>query len=106
MFTSAKVSRASFVKATNSILLSLNVLGALVYLKRAAISWAIPQEQGLNAITGEPFVWAAAILPIVAVFFLLDVTWAAFIVKTWKSRLWVVVAIVWLAVVAIDFAHH
>ncbi len=49
-------------------LLTVNVLGAITYVIAASRSWAIPQERGLNSTTGEPFVWALFVVPIFAVF--------------------------------------
>lgn len=62
-------------------LLLLNVIGALAYLIRASSPRMLPQEReaGIHSITGEPFVWLLAILPIVAFFLLLNVIWGAVI---------------------------
>jgi hypothetical protein len=91
-------------------LLLLNVIGAFAYLIRASSAWAIPQERetGIHSITGEPFVWFLAIVPIVAFFFLLNVVWGAVIVRRqWQAvGFWLLTALVWLGAVAIDFAHH
>ena len=91
-------------------LLLLNVIGAFAYLIRASSAWAIPQERetGIHSITGEPFVWFLAIVPIVAFFFLLNVVWGAVIVRRqWQAvGFWLLTALVWLGVAAIDFAHH
>jgi hypothetical protein len=91
-------------------LLLLNVIGALAYLIRASTAWAIPQEReaGIHSITGEPFVWFLAILPIVAFFLVLNVVWGAVIVRRkWQAvSFWLLTALVWLGAVAIDFAHH
>jgi len=76
---------------------------------RASAGWRIPSEHGIIPVTGEPFVWFAAILPILAVYPLLNLVWAVFILarRRWRSgRLWLVTAAVWLCAVAIDFAHH
>jgi hypothetical protein len=91
-------------------LLLLNVIGALAYLIRFSRAWAIPQEReaGIHSITGEPFVWFLAILPIVAFFLVLNVVWGAVIVRRkWQAvSFWLLTALVWLGAVAIDFAHH
>jgi hypothetical protein len=91
-------------------LLLLNVIGAFAYLIRASSAWAIPQERaaGIHSITGEPFVWFLAILPIVAFFIVLNVVWGAVIVRRqWQAiSFWLLTALVWLGAVAIDFAHH
>jgi hypothetical protein len=91
-------------------LLVLNAIGAVVYLYRASPSWAIPAERelGLHSTTGEPFIWFVGILPVVAVFFVLNVTWGALILRRrWRSgRLWLLATACWLVAVWVDFAHH
>jgi uncharacterized membrane protein YoaK (UPF0700 family) len=88
----------------------LYVIGALAYLIRASSAWAIPQERaaGSRSITGEPFVWFLAILPIIVFFFVLNVVWGAVIVRRkWQAAtFWLLTALVWLGAVANDFAHH
>ena len=63
--------RSRLMQRVNVVLLVLNVIGAIGYVARASLSWAIPQEHGVVPITGEPLVWAVAVLPIFAVFLLL-----------------------------------
>lgn len=90
-------------------LFASNLIGAVVYVYRASLSWAIPQESGLHSQTGEPFVWAFAVIPIVAVFFVADVAWGTLIVvrRPWRGGyLWLLTVLIWLVAVAIDFAHH
>jgi hypothetical protein len=91
------------------VLLVLNVIGAWVYLDRASLSWARPEEQGLIPITGQPYIWFAAIVPVLAVFFPLNLIWGALILR-YRQRssglFWSVAAVIWLGVIAIDFAHH
>ncbi len=91
-------------------LLLLNVIGAFAYLIRASSAWAIPQEwaAGIHSITGEPFVWFLAVLPIVTFFFVLNVVWGAVIVRRqWQAAsFWLLTALIWLGALAIDFAHH
>lgn len=89
----------------NLVLLVLNVIGAIIYVVRASSGWAIPGEP----VTGEPFVWAIAILPVCAVFFVLNVTWGALILyyRQWRGgRFWLFAAFIWLVASAVDFAHH
>ena len=91
------------------VLLVLNFIGAIIYVHRASLSWAIPQEKGLHSQTGEPFIWALSIFPVCAVFFVLNLTWSAFILarKQWQSGIfWLLTIPIWLAAVVIDFAHH
>ena len=57
------------------VLFIVNVLGAITYVIAASPSWAIPHERGLNSTTGEPFVWALFVVPIFAVFALVNLSW-------------------------------
>ena len=93
------------------VLLVLNFIGAVVYVVRASNGWVIPRERelGLHSVTGEPYVWALFVFPICAVFFVLNLTWGAFILarKQWRSGIfWLLTIPIWLAAVVIDFAHH
>jgi hypothetical protein len=87
----------------------VNLIGAIVYVGAASPSWAIPQERGLHSTTGEPFVWAAFVLPIFAGFTLLNLLWGIYICvgKRWRDGYFLLVtAANWLIAVWIDFAHH
>jgi hypothetical protein len=91
------------------MLLVLNTLGAVIYVFRASPSWAIPQEHGLISPTGEPFVWAAAVFPILAAFLLLNLIWGIVILvrKQWFNvRLWLLTTPIWMVAIGIDFYHH
>ena len=68
-------------------LLVVNVIGAIAYVAAASNGWRIPQEQGVVPITGEPFVWFNSILPIVAIFSVLDLAWGAVILarRQWRG---------------------
>lgn len=93
----------------NTLLLAGNIVGAVVYLIASSYSWALPPERGMNATTGEPFVWALGVLPIWAVFLLLNLIWGGLIVvrKHWRSgRFLLVTGGIWLISVVVDFAHH
>lgn len=106
---SSLAARFGLTQRSNLILLFLNLAGALLYVWRSSFSWAIPQEKGLNSTTGEPFIWAIAILPVLAVALLVNVPWGVMILrrKEWSSgRLWIAVGAIWLIAIAIDFAHH
>jgi len=92
-------------------LVAVNLLGAIGYLVAASPSWAIPveRESGIHSITGEPFVWANSVWPILTLFFLLNLSWAAFILakRRWQDgRLWLIAPVIWLVAISIDFAHH
>jgi len=106
---SSIISRFGLKQRTNIILLVINVAGAFLYVWRASFSWAIPEEKGLNSITGEPFIWAVAVLPVFAVALLMNISWGVIILRRrrWASgRLWLFTATIWLVAIAIDFAHH
>ena len=92
-------------------LLAINVLGAIGYIAAASPSWAIPEERenGIHSVTGEPFVWALSVWPILALFLLLNLGWAAVILakRRWPDgRLWLIAPLIWLVAILIDFAHH
>jgi len=91
--------------------LLLNILGAIGYLIAVSPSWAIREERqaGIRSITGEPFVWATLGWPILALFFLLNLSWAAFVIskRQWiDGRYWVITPVIWIIALWIDFAHH
>lgn len=89
----------------------MNLVGSVGYLVAVSPSWAIPveRENGIHSITGEPFIWALAGWPILALFFVLNLSWAAFILvkgrrQQWRS--WLIAPLIWLVSLWIDFAHH
>jgi hypothetical protein len=93
------------------VLLGLNAIGAGTYVLLASRAWVIRHEcqAGLNSITGEPFVWFISIAPVIAVFFLLNLTWGTIILKRrqWKTgRMWSAAAAIWIVASIIDFLHH
>ena len=93
------------------VLLALNCFGAVIYVVGASHAWAIPQEReaGLHSVTGEPFVWASYVIPICAVFLVLNLTWGARIIarRQWQSGIfWLLAIPIWIVAVVIDFAHH
>jgi hypothetical protein len=74
------VTRQSNITAQrwSAMLLVFNLIGTVMYVYRASCGWVLPRERGLHSVTGEPFIWALAIFPVCVVFFLLNLTWAAF----------------------------
>jgi len=92
------------------ILLLVNFIGAVFYVIRASNGWVVPQERELGIpVTGEPFVWAASIAPVCAVFLVLNLTWGAFILarKLRQSGIfWLSTIPIWLTALVIDFVHH
>lgn len=106
-----QLTKLSFV-AQSMVLFGANVIGAILYVIAASRGgWANPEERaaGIYTTTGEPFVWALNILPIVAIFLVINLVWGARILTRpqWQGgRLWLLTAAVWLGAVVIDFAHH
>ena len=101
--------RIRLTQRTNLILLTLNVLGAVVYVCLASRGWRIPEEKGMVPVTGEPLVWAIGVFPIWAVSLLLNAIWGLLILRwrQWRSgRLWLLLVPLWLIAVVIDFAYH
>jgi hypothetical protein len=88
-----------------------NAVGAILYVLAASHGgWAIPEERaaGIYATTGEPFIWARNIFPIVAVFLVINITWTIMLARRkWKGGgFWLLAAVLWLGALAVDFAHH
>ena len=99
------------IGAQSTALLVANVIGAILYVFAASRGgWAIPAERaaGIYTTTGEPFIWFLNILPIVAIFLVINVTWAVILARRqWNSgRFWLLALLGWLTAVVIDFAHH
>jgi hypothetical protein len=90
-------------------LLIVNIAGVFVYVSRASHGWVIPEEQGMIPIVGEPYVWFAAIAPVVALFVVVNAAWTWLIIARGQRRqrlFLVLTAAVWLIGIGIDFAHH
>ena len=92
-------------------LIAANVLGAIGYLAAASPSWAIPEERaaGIQSITAEPMVWALSVWPILALFLLVNLSWATVIIakRRWQdARFWLITPLIWLVSISIDFTHH
>jgi hypothetical protein len=67
------------------------------------------RESGIYTVTGEPFVWALSIWPIVAFFVVVNAVWAAVIIvrRRWRdARVWFITPLIWLVAILIDFSHH
>jgi hypothetical protein len=77
------------------MLLVLNFLGTFVYAWAASHGWVRPEEQ--EFVSGEPFIWFLFVFPVCVVFFVLNLTWGAFILyrKQWR------IGIFWLVLIPI-----
>jgi hypothetical protein len=100
-----------FVFRLSLILFIANVIGALTYVRAVEPSWVIPEERaaGIHTVTGEPIVWAGAILPFIIGFGLLDAFWGVCLLilkKRRSSYFWLAAAVIWIIAIVIDFAHH
>jgi hypothetical protein len=69
----------------DGVLLLANALGAVIYVLRARQAWVIPEEaaNGIHTITGEPFLWAAAALPVWIVFLVINLLG---VLRSWRAR--------------------
>src|SRR5258708_12309772 len=65
----------------NVILLLVNIVGVVVFLWLGSWTWMPPEERrlGIHSVTGEPLIWAFSALPVLAIFFLVNVSWGAVI---------------------------
>lgn len=74
-------------RATLAVI-TANVLGAIMYVVEASSSWAIPEERaaGIYSITGEPFVWAFSVWPVLTLFILLNLVWAGVLISRRRWR--------------------
>ena len=102
--------KLSFPKISVAIFVA-NVLGIAVYLLGARHAWVIPAEKanGIHSITGEPFVWAAAVLPVWMVFLVINLAWGWMILvrRRWlDGRIWLMAFFIWIVAVVVDFTHH
>lgn len=86
-----------------------NAVGAVFYLVGTSHGWVNPAEHGMIPVTGEPFVWALAAFPILAVFTLINIMWGVLLLRRRRchgGRVWLATAVLWLVVIWIDFMHH
>jgi hypothetical protein len=63
----------------------------------------------LHSVTAEPLIWGFSVMPILLIFFVVNVIWDGLILarRQWRSGyLWLLTALIWLVAAAIDFAHH
>ncbi len=92
----------------NIALVFANVAGIALYLKNASLSWAIPEEAGLNpAIAGPSFVWALGALPIAVLFVVIDIAWLYIADRKSLGRAYIYASgAAWLIAIGYDLTHH
>ncbi len=99
------------VKA-NVLMLVLNLVGVTSYLCFVAVFiWLSPKERamGVDYYAGDSVVWFMFVVPVFAIYLILNCIWAGFIIayRYSKGRLyWRLTALVWIVAVIIDYAHH
>lgn len=97
------------MKRTISLIcLCINAVGIFFYIKNASLSWAIPEEKGLEpAIDGVALVWGFGALPIAVLFMVLNGIWWGISSKRMLSKrpLFLCLA-AWIVAIAFDFYHH
>lgn len=67
----------------------LNGAGALLYLWLAAHTWARPEERAAHiqpAIMGDIFIWMISALPVLVLFFVVDLVWGLAALMSMKPR--------------------
>ena len=103
-------SRFEITRRKGTILLVANVVGVFVFLWLGSWTWTSPQERAMHIFTpGDALVWAFSALPVLAIFFVLNVSWGVVVLlgRQWKSgRTWLLVAMIWFIALAIDRAHR
>jgi hypothetical protein len=92
-------------------LITINLIGAFLYLLAASKAWVIPSEceAGIHATSGEPFVWFLSIVPIVAALLLLNLVWGIVLLRRRHpntGRICFAIAAFWTIAAMIDFSHH
>jgi hypothetical protein len=93
--TTLSISRKSAIARFIPVTLFLsNVIGAFVYVIRASMGGWVDPRTGPASVSGEPFIWFLAILPVVVFFFALNLAWMIVIVRRrWRGvGLWLFAA--------------
>jgi len=91
----------------------LNVIGAVICLAfTLLLTWNIPAERAMgidsSADTGQGVVWALLVIPIYAVYLILNLAWGGFIVACRNergARFCFLALMVWIVATLIDFAR-
>jgi hypothetical protein len=105
------LARSEFTQRQNVMLVVANVVGIVVFLWLGSWTWWPAEERrlGIYSITAEPFIWAISALPVLAICFLLNVSWGIVILSRRQcnsGRNWLLVAMIWFTALAIDIAHR
>ncbi len=92
--------------------LALNLLGMAVYLKLASALWVRPGEEGTPGGPGDAFYWLLILVPVLAIFAVLNSIVLSVIVRRPRAlgrgvalALWLAVAVLWIGAVAMDQLH-
>ena len=95
-------------RAAVILALAASAVGIYFYLRNASLSWAIPEEAGLDpALSGVSLVWGISALPIMIVFILLHIAFYVYSVSKKSGRVPVVISsLCWLCAITFDFYHH
>jgi hypothetical protein len=94
--------------------LAVNAVGLVAFLYLASETWREPELRGQEVATaGVAFVWALSALPVLFVFFVIDVVWLSrAIALGFRSQEWrpTVVAMgagaIWVGAVVLDHINH
>jgi hypothetical protein len=92
----------------NPVFLLINAVGIFFYIKNASLSWAIPEERGLDPATdGVALVWGVGALPIAVLFIVLNsIWWSVASKKVLNKRPLFLCVAAWIVAIAFDFYHH
>ena len=92
--------------------IALNVLGMAVYLKLASALWVRPGEEGTPGGPGDAFYWLLVLVPVLAVFAVLNFIALTAIVRRARAlgrrvalALWLAVAVLWIGAAVMDHLH-
>lgn len=95
-------------RAINAVGLCVNSVGIFFYIKNASLSWAIPEEKGLDPATdGVALVWGVGALPIAVLFIVLNgIWWDLVSKKVLDIRPLFLCVAAWIVAIVFDFYHH
>jgi len=88
--------------------IAANIVGIVLFLYFSSRLWAPPGQEGLLPAGGDPIVWGMTVLPVMVIFLIVEIVWLSKSIVSirklgWKAMTpWLVVFVVWVAVVAYD----